>query len=153
MYSRIVVPLDGSDLAETAQETAITFSRTFDAPIHVLHVVDTQALEQLGGSAESFNYSMLADMYEAETGDAREYISKVVSRLEADGLAVTSDLRVGPVASTILAELRDGDLVVMASHGRTGIRRWVLGSVAEEITRHAEAPVLLVKQPHLDQAT
>lgn len=148
MYSRIVIPLDGSELSETALETAIEFSRRFDAPLHVMRVVDSQSLEQLGGSAVSFNYSGLADILEAETDDAKEYIASLVSRLESDGLTVTHDVRIGPVARGILSELQGGDLVVMASHGRTGIRRWVLGSVAEEVMRHADVPVLLVKLPH-----
>lgn len=151
MYSRIVLPLDGSDLAETALATTVTCSKAFEATIHLIQVVDTQSLEQLGGSAMNFNYDVLSDMFEAETNDANDYISALVSRLEDDGLNVTSDVRMGPIARTILAELHDGDLVVMASHGRTGIRRWVLGSVAEEITRHADVPVLLVKQPHIDE--
>ena len=152
MYTRIVVPLDGSDLAETALDTATTFAKTFDASIHVIQVIDTQSMEQMSGSAMGFNYSMLANVFESETEDAHAYISSLVSRLEGEGHTVTSDVRVGPIARTILSQLRDGDIVVMASHGRTGIRRWVLGSVAEEITRHAEVPVLLVKQPHKDQS-
>jgi nucleotide-binding universal stress UspA family protein len=74
----------------------------------------------------------------------------MVKRLEGEGFTVTSDVRVGPVAQAILDDVQEGDLIVMGSHGRSGLRRWVLGSVAEEVLRHAKVPVLMVKMPHTD---
>jgi nucleotide-binding universal stress UspA family protein len=146
MHTRIVVPLDGSDVSEAALPEAIAQARAFGLPIHLVRVVDTRVIEQVGGSAAAFNYSMLGDMFEEESDDAQQYVADAARRLEADGLTVTSEVRVGPVAQGILEEVREGDMIVMGSHGRSGLRRWMLGSVAEEVLRHASVPVLMVKR-------
>ncbi len=147
MYTRIVVPLDGSETSELALPEAIRQARAFDLPLHIIRVVDTHVLEQVGGSAAAFDYSMMGELFEQESEDARTYLEDTRQRLEGDGLTVTADTQVGPIARGILASLEAGDFVVMGSHGRTGFRRWVLGSVAEEVLRHAHVPVLMVKAP------
>lgn len=147
MTSRIVVPLDGSEVSEGAVAEAIRQARAFDLPVHLIRVVDTHVLEQVGGSAAAFNYTMLGDLFEQESTDAQTYLDEMTKRLSAEGLAVTHDVRVGPIARSILDAIEPGDMIVMGSHGRSGIRRWVLGSVAEEVLRHASVPVLMVKSP------
>jgi nucleotide-binding universal stress UspA family protein len=107
-------------------------------------------LEQVGGSAAAFNYTMLGEMFEQESADAQTYLDEVQKRLEAEGLTITQDVKVGPIARTILDEIQPGDFIVMGSHGRSGLRRWVLGSVAEELLRHANVPVLMVKAPEIE---
>jgi nucleotide-binding universal stress UspA family protein len=57
----------------------------------------------------------------------------------------------GYAAAAIISATQEGDLIVMASHGRTGVRRWFLGSVAEEVLRQSTVPVLLIRQPHDDE--
>jgi nucleotide-binding universal stress UspA family protein len=148
MTTRIVIPLDGSDVSEAALPEATRQARAFDLPIHIVRVVDTRVLEQVGGSAAAFNYSMLGEMFADESDDAQRYIDETRTRLEGEGLTVTSDVRVGPVAQAILEEVQPGDMIVMGSHGRSGLRRWMLGSVAEEVLRHATVPVLMVKLAH-----
>jgi nucleotide-binding universal stress UspA family protein len=145
MHTRIVVPLDGSPVSEQALDEAVAQAKAFDLPIHLLRVVDTHVLEQVGGSAAAFNYTMLGEMFELESRDAQTYLDEMTGRLAAEGLTVTQDVRVGPVARSIVDELRDGDMVVMGSHGRSGFKRWVLGSIAEEVLRHANVPVLMVR--------
>jgi nucleotide-binding universal stress UspA family protein len=145
VYKRIVVPLDGSELSERALPDATSQAKAFALPIHLIRVVDTHVLEQVGGSAAAFNYTMLGEMFEQETRDAEAYLAEMTRRLENDGFTVTSDVRVGPVARSILDAIQEGDMIVLASHGRSGIKRWVLGSVAEELLRHADVPVLMVK--------
>lgn len=145
MRKRIVVPLDGSEVAEAALAEAIDQAKAFELPIHLVRVVDTNVLEQVGGSAAAFNYTMLGEMFEAESDDAATYLDSMTKRLEGEGFTVSHDVRVGPIARSILDVIDDGDLIVMGSHGRTGIRRWVLGSIAEEVLRHSPVPVLMVK--------
>lgn len=145
LHKRIVVPLDGSEVAESALAEATAQAKAFDLPIHLVRVVDTHVLEQVGGSAAAFNYTMLGEMFEAESDDARNYLNDLEKRLQGEGFTVTHDIRVGPVARSVLDVIDDGDLIVMGSHGRTGIRRWVLGSIAEEVLRHSPVPVLMVK--------
>ena len=148
MYNRIVVPLDGSEVSEAALPEAIRQAKAFELPIHLVRVVDTRVIEQVGGSAAAFNYSMLGEMFEQESDDAQQYVADAAKRVESEGVAVTFEVRVGPVAQGILEEVREGDMIVMGSHGRTGLRRWMLGSVAEEVLRHATVPVLMVKLSH-----
>lgn len=148
MYTRIVVPLDGSEVSEAALPEAVRQAKAFDLPLHLLRVVDTRVLEQVGGSAAAFNYAMLGEMFSEESDDAQRYLADVKRRLEAEGLIVTTDVRVGPIAQGIVETLKPGDMIVMGSHGRSGLRRWMLGSVAEEVLRHATVPVLMVKHAH-----
>ncbi len=148
MTTRIVVPLDGSEVSEAALPEAIRQAKAFELPLHLVRVVDTRVLEQVGGSAAAFNYSMLGEMFSQESEDSQNYVAATQERLEGEGLTVTSDVRVGPVAQGILDAIEPGDMIVMGSHGRSGIRRWVLGSVAEEVLRHSPVPVLMVKLSH-----
>ncbi len=150
MHKRILLPLDGSRTSEAALGEAIRQARAFSLPVHVLRVVDTHMLEQVGGSAAAFNYSMLGELFEQESTDAKTYLEEIAHRLTGEGLTVTQETLVGPIARSILDEATDGDLIVMGSHGRSGFKRWVLGSIAEEVLRHADVPVLMVKNREAD---
>lgn len=144
MYRRIVVPLDGSKLAEVALPQAIDLARLTGTPIHVLRVVDFRRLEQYGPYPLALEYAadpVLADEHKL----ALEYVREVRSRLDGIGLYANTEVREGHVGREIVAALKPGDVVVMASHGRGGLSRWLLGSVAEDVIRHAAVPVLLVK--------
>lgn len=145
MYRCIVVPLDGSDLAESALPQAIDLARLTGAPIHLLHVVDVTRLERYGPYVLALEYSGVEPVLADEQAEAKAYLQQVEARLSDAGLLVTSEIRPGRVAREVVAALRPGDLVVMASHGRGGLSRWLLGSVAEDVVRHATVPVLLVK--------
>lgn len=150
MTTRILLPLDGSETSEAALDEAIRQAKAFDLPIHIVRVVDTHMLEQVGGSAAAFNYTMLGEMFEQESADAKTYVEQVSGTIESEGLTVTHDVLVGPIARSIIDEITEGDMIVMGSHGRSGIKRWVLGSIAEDVLRHAQVPVLLVKWPRAE---
>ena len=146
MHTRIILPLDGSATSEAALPAAIEQAKAFKIPVHILRVVDTQVLEQASGSAAAFNYSMIGEMFEEESNDAKSYVEDMVKRLKAEGIEATYDVRVGPVASTILDVVKEGDMIVMGSHGRSGLKRWVVGSIAEDVIRKSDVPVLLVRR-------
>ena len=80
-----------------------------------------------------------------ETGRAEEYLNGVRKRLVADGFDVTGEVRRGAVDQAILADPEAGDVIVMTTHGRGGVARWFLGSVAEDVVRRSTVPVLLVR--------
>lgn len=143
MYDRIIVPLDGSDLAEQALDEAKELSRKLDIPLHLVRVVDTYRSQSLPATGMALDYSMLAELAEEEIEDAKTYLGEKVRDLQGEGLKATGDVLHGPIARQIVAAANKGDVIVMSSHGRTGIRRWFLGSIAEEVMRHAECPVLL----------
>jgi nucleotide-binding universal stress UspA family protein len=148
MYRKIIVPLDGSDLAAKALVHARELARRLAVPIHLVRVVDAYVLNRIGATGLAFDYGAVTELVEEEDQDATAFIDQQVAALKGEGLDVTGAVVHGPVASAIVASAGPDDLIVMASHGRTGIQRWFLGSVAEEVLRQAPVPVLLVRQPH-----
>ena len=137
MFGKILVPLDGSPLAEGILSQVSEIARLHESRVILLRV----------GFALVFPG---ADPAEAQLGtmlEAEDYIEGVRKRLEAGGIAAETAVRYGFPAEEILTHAqRNGvDLIAMATHGRTGAVRWVLGSVAEQVLRRADVPVLLFR--------
>ncbi len=144
MYTRIVVPLDGSDIAELALLEAEPLASLMKAPVHLIRVIDVVARDMAsayGVASPSAVSALLVDEADATT----QYVESVARSLDERGVRVTSEVRRGPVAQELIAAAKPGDLYVMASHGRSGIARWFMGSVAEDVVRRSSVPVLLVK--------
>jgi nucleotide-binding universal stress UspA family protein len=156
---QILVPLDGSALAELALPHARMLARLLDAPLHLLRVVDDAEIERANvmmyqlasvyaaGDAIIAEQDALRDALAAQQAAAEEYLAARVAELTADGATVTAVVRVGRPAETIVAEAGDGHdvIIAMATHGLGGLRRWALGSVADRVVHLAGAPVLLVR--------
>lgn len=145
MYTRIVVPLDGSELARNALPDAIEIARLSEAPIHLVRVVDLTQLDRyglygFGGGGPAFQ-QLVDEEVELASGD----LEKVAIDLRNKGLAVTTEVRRGSVVFELQQVARPGDLYVIASHGRGGVARWFLGSVAEGLVRRSVVPVLIVR--------
>lgn len=149
MYKRIIVPLDGSALAEEALDQARNLATTMNIPLHVIRVVDTYRAQVVPATGMALDYSMLAELAEEELDDARSYIKEQIAKLSDE---VTGEVPHGPIAQQIVNSAREGDVIVMSSHGRTGIQRWFLGSVAEEVMRRANCPVLLHRDSRATKA-
>ena len=145
MYRRIVVPLDGSELAEKALPEAEQMARLTEAPLRLVRVIDLVQLPWYGNFAAAMDYVAVQAAITDEENAAATYLREVAARLTGDGITVETEARRGPVPREIVAAAQPGDLIVMASHGRSGVTRWLLGSVAEEVLRHATVPVLLVR--------
>ena len=142
--TRLVVPLDGSPLAERALPVAAALAGDLGLPVHLVRVVDVDALRaavQVGIHAAAANARSQAVVCRR----AEEYLAAQAQRLRDRDLPATSDVRTGPPAAELLAAIRPGDLVVLTTHGRGGLQRWLLGSVADKLVRLAAAPVLLVR--------
>ncbi|MFC7155749.1 universal stress protein [Halomarina halobia] len=140
MFEHILVPTDGSEAAERAVDEAIALAEAAGATVHALYVVDVR------------NYSTLSEedwMTVQETvEDAGERaVERVETRGREVGVEVTTTLEPGIPHSVILdyAERNDVDLVVMATHGRTGLSHLLLGSVTEKVVRASPIPVLTVR--------
>ena len=144
MFERIVVALDGSELAERALGPAEELARRLGAPLHLVRVADVSVL-RFGANEAVLEYAALGGELAEEEARATEYLEALRARLGGAGLAVTAEVRRGFAGRELVAAARPTDLLVMASHGRTGPVRLLLGSVAEEVTRHAAAPVLLIR--------
>ncbi|MFB6138326.1 MAG: universal stress protein [Halobacteriaceae archaeon] len=135
-YDTVVVPTDGSEGAVVAAERAVDLAATYDADVRALSVVDTR-LSQASPLFGSFR-SVAADAVEAVADLAAER-----------GLDASTAIVEGTPAAAIVghAEEVDADLVAMGTHGRTGLDRFTIGSVAERVVRTAEVPVLTVRHP------
>jgi nucleotide-binding universal stress UspA family protein len=147
MFHRILVPLDGSELAERALPLAARLSRAIGGTLILARVTEAPVMPvtEMPDAQEVLALPMI----EAEHTAAAEYLTRV-RQMEAEaGIDVETVVLDGPVARTILAaaEQQAADLIVISSHGRTGVARWALGSVAEMIARYAPVPVLLVRGP------
>jgi len=152
MYDRIVVPLDGSDLASEALVHGKNLAKRLDVPIHLIRAIDPTVFSGgMGSIGMGFDYTAVNELISEEEQDATSFIDTQVAALAADGYTATGVVLRGTAAAAIISATKDGDLVTMASHGRTGVRRWFLGSVAEEVLRQATVPVLLIRMPHEDE--
>ena len=137
MFKKLLVPLDGSDFAEQALSRAAAIARKSDAVIHLLlaHV--------------RIPYAGYQDVpwFGEQAGDEREYLARIANGPALSSLNVTWTVLKGDPVETIcrVAAESDTDLIVMASHGRTGLSRTWIGSVAHGVIRRSGVPVLLVR--------
>ena len=144
MYTRIVVGLDGSDLAEGALRSGAELARALNVPLHLVRVADL-ATVHWGATDASDSYAALSQEMEREKTAATSYLDAMAAPLRDEGLAVTTEVRSGTAARELLKLSTPTDLVVVASHGRHGLERLLLGSVAEEVARKAAGPVLITR--------
>lgn len=142
MFDRILLPTDGSKGARPAEETAIGLAEIHDATLHVLYIVDQPT--SVSGTGEGV--PGLDNLLDALEQEGQEATGDVVARAADRGIEATSAVRRGNPHDDILtyAEEHDIDVIVMGTHGRTGVKRALLGSVTEDIVRHSEIPVLTV---------
>jgi nucleotide-binding universal stress UspA family protein len=145
MYQRIVVPLDGSTTAEQALPEAERMARLAGAPVHLVGVVDVAQIPWYGQVGMAMEYAAVEQALADECAIASIYLQTIAERLTASGLTADVEVRRGHTAAELEAAAKPGDLFVMASHGRSGITRWLLGSVAEALLRNAPVPILLIK--------
>jgi nucleotide-binding universal stress UspA family protein len=153
MYTRIIVPVDGSKLAESALTEAEKLASITGAEIVLLRVVDYSSRDRFGDFGLLYEYEAMAKALEEERELATAYLADVSNRLSAEGYTVSTTLVGGIAAKAIVDIAQPGDVIVMATHGRTGMRRWFIGSIAEAVLRHSSVPVLLVRATELTTET
>ena len=142
MYDCILVPLDGSTTAEEALPYARWLAETFRISIELVAVVDTEAFTAAASIDRAHSATMVQ---QEEIGRAKNYLDSISRRLP--GLTVKSFVKRGYAAEIIVeeAEKDKNILITMATHGRSGLTRWLLGSTAEKVVRGARNPVFLVR--------
>jgi nucleotide-binding universal stress UspA family protein len=140
---RVLVPLDGSPVAESVLPYASAIARAFGAELILLRV--THGPSTVYPLPESI--PVLAAQAESNEHEARAYLLKSRMKLERDGLRVRLMTIQPPVAEAILDVAREEQvsLIAMTTHGRSGVRRWIYGSVAERVLHGAATPILLVR--------
>ncbi len=145
MFTRILVPTDFSAGSDAALDYARAMAVRFQARLVVLHVVDDPFVT---GPFGSTSVSPPQGYRAALVADAGRRLSLFVQDLERDGLTVATAVVVGPTATTIVREASGcgATLIVMGTHGRSGLAHLLLGSVAERVVRTAGCPVLTVRE-------
>jgi nucleotide-binding universal stress UspA family protein len=147
MYKKILLPLDGSQLSECALEYAKAIARPlFDCEVVLFMAVEPSGSEIIrGGEAAAVSDIVRAAQKEAET-DAKEYLSRISAKLNNEGLGSSIVVVGGSPADEILKYSKEAkvDLIVMSTHGRSGLSRFIAGSVARKVIDHSAIPVLIV---------
>lgn len=138
MYENLLLPTDGSDRTGQAVDHAIHVARMDGATLHVLHVVDT-SMVPLDAHSRS--------IYDELEAEGRDSVEEICDRAVDAGIHSVSAIRRGTPHREILdyADENDVDCIVMGTHGRTGLRRTLLGSVTERVVRLSDTPVLTVR--------
>jgi len=147
MFHSLLVPLDGSEFSERSLPFARAIARTTSASLHLVqvaapvvqaHFISSSAFEYQGLDLEGY-----AQRHRTE---AQQYLESVAKRFDDDGISVSAELVEGGVADQLAwyAEHIEADLIVMTTHGRSGVSRMWLGSVADALVRHTSVPVFLM---------
>jgi len=146
MFKRVIVPLDGSRFAERALPTAKELSRLLGAELHLVRVLNilNPGLDLVFAGYNPGDYS---EQLSADEHETIEYLSRWLKALTEEDYPVSIGVSKGHPGAEIAHLCRQGDVIVLASHGRGGFKRALLGSVADEIMRTSPVPVLLVRGP------
>lgn len=147
---KILVPLDGSQLSETALPFAVELARGAGAQLQLVRVAETfrdEIPQNAPNLFASASYKSMLERFETQEQETRDYLSSVSERLSGDSINVTTEALSGDPYREIagLSEREPTDLIVMATHGRGGITRWFYGSVADRLLTTTTLPILLVR--------
>ena len=144
MYSKVIVPLDGSDLSEQSLPYAELIAKSLNVPVELVQAYDILPPSLLGGQNRQ---GVVSALEEGSRARALVSMENQRRRLEGDGLSVNLVAQRGPAADVIVA-VAGADptaLVVMSTHGRGGISRWVMGSVTDKVLHTIPNPMLIVR--------
>jgi nucleotide-binding universal stress UspA family protein len=141
MYQKILVPLDGSELAECV----LPHVKAIGSGCGVGQLILLSVVEPLYGEVPPDVPAEVVQ--EAGVKAAKEYLAKIKAQLSKEGFDVEAKVLTGRPAETIseFAQSNKADLIAVSTHGRSGISRWVFGSVADRIVRSSSVPVLLIR--------
>jgi nucleotide-binding universal stress UspA family protein len=141
---KILVPTDFSGHAETAADFAVGLAQKFASEVYFLHVYDIPTYVLPDGAIVP-----APDVVANVISDAEQQIERLVQKYKDTGVKAVAELRQGVPLSNIVKMARElaVDLIVMGTHGRTGIEHFLIGSVAEKVVRKAPCPVLTVPRP------
>ena len=160
MFHHLMVPLDGSELAERALPIAEQMAMANGATIDLVRIVRLPAASMTVGGAACLPQGACTEILAGDLRAATDYLDALCQRLAKNGVAGRTAALTEHghhVASALLNYMRDKgvDMIVMSTHGRRGLGRLTIGSVAERLLRHGTAPILLVhasSAPHIPRA-
>jgi nucleotide-binding universal stress UspA family protein len=141
MYKKILVPLDGSPVAEAVLPHAEALAKAENAELIILRVPIIPVSEYI-----ALDPVVASTVRKDIRDEAAAYVTKTVETLKKDNIKVTGLTKEGSVPDVILevAEETHADMIAMSTHGLTGVKRWLMGSVADKIVHHTHIPVMLI---------
>ena len=145
MFQRVLVPVDGSKRAEQALAVATRIARASSGTVILVRVVTTA----IDFAWYAINSPTLTETtFNTEMEKAQTYLTELAASSQCRGIQVVTEVTSGEPANAIftLAHAHAADLIVLCSHGDTGFKRWVLGSVAQKVTRQSSIPVLVLRE-------
>jgi nucleotide-binding universal stress UspA family protein len=148
LYTRILVPTDGSEYTKEATMHGLKLAKLAGAEVTALFVVDDEVY--MTKSWSPMMPASIPDLTEVLEEEGKKAVSWVQSEGEKLGVKVVTRIESGSPANTIVKDSTNYDLIVMGSLGRSGVSKLLMGSVAEKVVRLAECPVLVVKKPRVD---
>jgi len=150
MYKKIMVPLDGSSLAECVlpHVEAMAKAQGVERVIFV-RVAEPFSLTPVRGEQAWFSDEEEKNIDARSRANAQNYLDQLVGQLNYGPVSIQKEVLFGKSAPSLAeyANKNNIDLVVLATHGRSGVSRWVMGSVADRLLRSVNAPVLMVRAP------
>jgi nucleotide-binding universal stress UspA family protein len=150
MYERILVPLDGSKVGESALESvealAVKLAPTTAVEVILLNVLSDVTFDFLTDNPAAQLPHTQPDMKMMRQASAG-YLETLADRLRKKGMNVTTMVAEGNAAEEIIraAHSKDANLIAMSSHGRSGLRRWALGSITDKVLHESDIPVLTIR--------
>jgi len=145
MPNKILVPLDGSKVSESSLVRLKTLvSPATTSEIVLLRVIEPVYTTDIDAFTQAEHH--VDDIEKRNKGEAERYLSQITKNLEKEGITARGEIIVGKAAESILdyAEENKFDMIVISTHGRSGISRWAFGSVADKVAHYSKIPVLLV---------
>ena len=148
MYETIVVPLDGSELAECVLPHVETIAKGCGVK-NIIFVRAVEPFRTTTGGEVVFSEEYVKKYESDSKAAAKDYLDKLVGKLSYGGVSLKSEVLFGRPVDILVdyAKKKNPSLIIIATHGRSGVSRWVWGSAADRILRGACVPVLMIRAP------
>lgn len=146
-FTRIVLPLDGTDTSAAALPVAAELAQRYSIPVLAVSTINLVPLTSPTMVQDIGMAMNVEEVYEETRDSAQEWLSAASRQLTAAGVANSTEFLTGSAAPAIEELTKPGDLIVMATHGRSGLDRVLSGSVSDQLIRSGAAPVLIVRAP------
>lgn len=151
-FKKILCPIDFSEPSHQALKVASELALNFSAELTVIHVIPDIPRATTADPAAQATQAYRQYQHELEA-ESKTLLARAIRDFVSPKLTARQIIETGDAAHVVakIAGEEDADLVVVSTHGRTGWRRFVFGSVAERIVRYAQCPVLVIQTPHVEE--
>ncbi|RPJ64004.1 MAG: universal stress protein [Dehalococcoidia bacterium] len=145
MFNKILVPLDGSEMAECVFPYVEDIAKKRNSKVEAVFVVEHYEMPFYGSVI--YDEKNLEEIEQSAIDGAEQYMGTVKSRLDSMGIDIEYAVLEGKIADTLVDHAGNNgfDLIIMATHGRSGLARWVVGSIADKVVHYSTIPVLLIR--------